>query len=243
MINSHSQQFVFIKTRKTAGSSVEIGLSRVCGTQDIITPLITELGEEELRQNEGGIGPFNHKKTLAEHRGFREWRKLLLRGKRGERYSQHMTAAEIRNLLGEDLWSRYYTFTVERNPWDRALSRYWWQKYRWEVRRGRTNFPDISEYLRYLEHHKPHYLSNWGHYTINNEIAVDRVLFYENLSLELEQVKREIGLSGDISLPQKKAKSGFRGDQGHYSEILSPDDRELIRRICHHEIERFGYEF
>ena len=58
MIVSYSQSFIFIKTRKTAGTSLEIALSRFCNHNDIVTPLSSPLNEqwdeERLRRREGG---------------------------------------------------------------------------------------------------------------------------------------------------------------------------------------------
>ena len=42
MIASHQHRFIFLKTRKTAGTSVEIALSKVCGPDDIITEISPE---------------------------------------------------------------------------------------------------------------------------------------------------------------------------------------------------------
>ena len=39
MIISHKYKFIFIKTRKTAGSSIEYNLSNYLGDDDVITPL------------------------------------------------------------------------------------------------------------------------------------------------------------------------------------------------------------
>ena len=241
MIISHRNRFIFIKTRKTAGSSLEIGLSRVCGPEDVITPLSAARGEEALRASEGGFGPSNHLKRVAAHRGFKEWKRLLLYGRRAE-VGEHSTAAEIRRLVGDEVWSTYYRFSVERNPWDRALSRYWWQKHRWEER-GRTDFPSLSDYLVWLERNKPHWISNWGHYAIGETIAVDQVLRYENLTEELASLGQALGVSGDISLPATRAKGGLRKDTRHYGELLSEADRALIERLCHREISAFEYYF
>ena len=38
MIVSHGRRFIFIKTSKTAGTSVEMQLSKFCGPDDIVTP-------------------------------------------------------------------------------------------------------------------------------------------------------------------------------------------------------------
>jgi len=37
VIASHRHRFVFVKTRKTAGTSLEIALSRHCGPDDVVT--------------------------------------------------------------------------------------------------------------------------------------------------------------------------------------------------------------
>ena len=57
VIASHQHRFVFLKTRKTAGTSVEIALSKVCGPDDVITEISPE--DEKLRQAAGGRAPQN----------------------------------------------------------------------------------------------------------------------------------------------------------------------------------------
>lgn len=39
MIISHKHRFFFVKTRKTVGTSLEIALSKICGQDDVITPI------------------------------------------------------------------------------------------------------------------------------------------------------------------------------------------------------------
>jgi len=57
MIASFSRRFVFLKTRKTAGTSVELALSSACGPEDIVTPISLE--DEHLRVRDGVIGARN----------------------------------------------------------------------------------------------------------------------------------------------------------------------------------------
>jgi hypothetical protein len=242
MILNHQYRFLFIKTRKTGGSSVEVGLSRICGPGDIVTPLAEKRGEEALRRREGGCLPTGWEKPFAAHRGLREWRRLLLKGERAPRFRSHATAGELTRLLPREVWGSYFKFTIERNPWDRAVSRYWWQRYRFE-QRGKSGFPPLGEYLAYLEHERPHWLSNWGHYTIDDEIVVDRVLFYEELSASIDRLRGELGIEGDISLPRERAKGAHRPSGQSYRDVLGPDEKQLVERVCAREIEAFGYRF
>ena len=39
MIISHKYKFIFIKTRKTAGSSIQIYLSELCGEGDVVSTI------------------------------------------------------------------------------------------------------------------------------------------------------------------------------------------------------------
>jgi hypothetical protein len=51
MILSHRHRFIFIKTLKTAGTSIEVSFSRYCGPDDVLTPITPP---------EAGHSPRNH---------------------------------------------------------------------------------------------------------------------------------------------------------------------------------------
>ena len=85
MIISHRHRFIFLKTIKTAGTSIEIALSKHCGPKDTITAFLTS-EDEEIRRNLGYRGPQNF--VLPERDGAR--RRML---------SPHTLASNARQRL------------------------------------------------------------------------------------------------------------------------------------------------
>lgn len=57
MIISHRYRFIFIKTMKTAGTSVEIFLSQRCAAEDVVTPIHPEVHPHQPRNHRGLWNP------------------------------------------------------------------------------------------------------------------------------------------------------------------------------------------
>lgn len=230
MIISHKYKFIFIKTNKTAGTSIEIALARFCGDDDIITP--NDPKDEDIRKQLNYPGPQNWEAPFYNYR-FRDIYRLIQRQKKKPRFYHHMSASEIKGLVDESIWKDYYKFCFERNPWDRMISFYYW-RYKSGPR------PSVSEFIRSED---PLLLHKYGYrlYTVNDEVAVDRICRFENLTAELEAVGRKLGFPETLALP--RAKTSFRKDRRHYRDVLNADDREKIARLFEKEIRLMNYQF
>ena len=62
MIISHKYRFIFVKTFKTAGTSIEVFLSQHCGPNDVVTPILPHVEPHQPRNHEGF---FNHMPAAA----------------------------------------------------------------------------------------------------------------------------------------------------------------------------------
>ena len=84
MIISHSHRYIFIKSEKTAGTSVEAALSKHCTDSDIVTPL----GDYWFNRGEKG-----------------EW---IHSAMNAEGFFQHDPAAEVKRKVAPEIWNDYF---------------------------------------------------------------------------------------------------------------------------------------
>jgi hypothetical protein len=65
VIISHKHGFIFVKTPKTTGTSVEIALLKYCGPQDVLSCLIRK--DENMRRELGYSGAQNFRLPLPRY--------------------------------------------------------------------------------------------------------------------------------------------------------------------------------
>lgn len=229
MILSYKYRFIFLKNPKTAGTSVEIALSKFCGPDDIITPI--DNPDEELRRSLGYRGKQNYEASFSDY-SLRDY--LRLYRERKCRFYSHSKAVEVKKYVGDKIWNSYYKFTVVRNPWDRLVSEYYW------AIRNKPSPPDLDTFIerrlaKARNVHKP------SLYLIDDRIAVDRICRFENLTDDLEGVRQHLDIPEPLELPKTKHKS--RTEKSHYREVLNGEQRDKIAEVYKRDIELFGYEF
>jgi hypothetical protein len=214
---SHEHRFIFVKTRKTAGSSIERFLLPHLGPQDSIRSF--------ARRNDGGR--FNPLPEMRSHPDPSNIRLTVEQFARGERFVTHMPAWRLRNRVGRSVWDDYTTFCFERDPWDKLVSFYYWRT------AGQTDPPPFDEWVRTTPG-----LSAWDKYTIDDQVAVDVVGRYEHLEADLAAVLDRIGLDIPIDLPRDKG--GVRPVEDGVT--YTPELDTWVAEHFHREIELMGYE-
>lgn len=226
MIINHKYKFIFIKTRKTACTSVEIALSKYCDSNDIITPIFEE--DELKRKILGFRGPQNYKVPFKFYKKI-DWLRLIFQGK-FKKFENHSTATFIKENIDDEIWNTYHKFCYERNPYDKAISRYFW---------GTTEpRPTIKDYIQKVP---VKLISNWDIYTINDQIAVDYIGRFENLLDEMNKLKDKFGFEEDLILPRTKNK--YRVDKAHYTELIDEETKKRIELVCSKEFKSLQYNW
>jgi chondroitin 4-sulfotransferase 11 len=182
-----------------------------------------------------------------------------------DRSCRHMSAR--RALKQVENPGDYFKFAFVRNPWDRLVS---WYAMIDQARRmvadgtagpkarraiNRNNLfkyvlrcgPTFDEFVKNCTEkqwvancyysftfNQLRYLTNK-----NGEMLVDFIGRFENFTQDLAHVFDMLGMdAAQLDIPHKN-----RSTHSHYSEMYTPETREIVRKRFRRDIEFFGYEF
>lgn len=228
MILSHKYKFIFIKTLKTAGTSIEIFLSDCCGEEDVVTPIWPHVDPHRARNHQGVWNPLPE---LIQ--GVPQGRRGTVRDLLGRnRFYNHIPASVARHRIPRRIWDSYFKFCVERNPWDKTLSHYHMLNDRHDGTIAFDDYIDNGDFCINL----PIYTDAQG------DLLVDKVVKYESLTDELGVIFADLGIPFDGSLGVR-AKSEHRKDRRPYQEVFSDTHRDAVEAAFADEIELHGYAF
>ena len=206
MIISHEKKFIFIKTEKTAGTSIEIALSKYCGPCDTITSVSPK--DEELRAALGHRGP-QHDQVPMRMWTLRDWRRACLR-LRWPTFHSHSGASRIEPFVSPEQWETYFKFCFERNPWDKIVSWYHW------TYRHAPQKPTLDEFVmsgRFAD------VKGRDLYKLRDRIAVDKIYRFEDMPAAMEDIAERLNLPEVPVLPRTKVSN--KEKKGTYRDMLS----------------------
>ena len=214
MLISHRKQFIYTKTNKTGGTSVESYFEKYC------------MPEGEW--------------AFAHHRG-QHVSKAGIVGARGPGASRsewfnHMSAALIMDKLGALTWDRYFKFCVVRNPFDKLVSWFFFQRHKNTL--DEPDSDDITSFRKQMSRGIP--VLDRGCYVIDGALCLDEIIRFEDLSPGVHGVCRRLDVPfvpGNIP----RLKSGIRPTSIPVREFYSPEIVERVEQAYEFEIETFGY--
>lgn len=240
MIISYAHNFIFIKTRKTAGSSMEYALASHAGPEDVVTPL--GFAQDVERYEAWGALPRNFSEDAAIERELIEAiqkkdKRNVARIARDElkragkmRANRHGDAHDAKEIAGDAFWARAFKFTIERHPYEKAVSlAYYRAGPRGDFVQALEEVLDIGGFR------------NFEFYTFDGKLAVDFVIRHEHMAEDIPHVEQQVGGLPILSrLP--RANSHQRKDRRPATEILRAVQKQRIQDTCREESELFGYE-
>ncbi len=219
MLISRSKQFIYLKTRKTAGTSVEVYFEKYC-----VDP--AERHEE------------THYRSEMES----EWGVIGHRGPKSgaRRWYNHMPAQTVLSLIGQEAWDSCHKFCVVRNPFDKVVSNFWFQLS--ESQRIRLSAVDF----RVVRALFGSWVAlgalpqDQEVYKIDGQVVVNQIVRYENLLPDVESVCSRLAIPWDPGrLPRFKSEYRVRGES--FPEYYDSRSAALVAGAFAWELEHFGY--
>ncbi len=229
MIISHSHKFIFIKTHKTAGSSIETALAKFCTKNDVITPMESNVDSHIPRNYHGQrwLEKFYAKSRFT--------RKVINRHSPllHTWYYEHMPAVRVRDLIGKEIWDNYFKFCFERNPWDKVVSYYLWKKYGQKRR-----MPDFKTYIMQKSHRLP---QDAQLYIDEGNVIVDRIYNFHKLAIDFSELCLQLKLPADTPLSNEK--TGIKIDRSPYMDYFDEESKQKVASIYSREIDLLKFSF
>jgi len=220
MIISHKYKFIFIRVRKTASSSMQVALSKFCGPLCIISKL------DGMEEKVSGIKSKNNWCYMTSRKPV---------------FYNHIPAFRIKEMIAHmntNIWDDYFKFCFERNPWDKAISSFWWNRPKSKV----TEREKLNEFIMHAMFPT---FSDWRLYTDEQkeEVIVDKVFKYEEMDESFRYLEKRLNFPEKIVMPEKRYKGSVRKNYNHYREVLTKEENERIKKVFNKEIKEFGYEY
>ena len=236
MLVSHRKQFIFTKTIKTAGTSVESYFEPYCMPEGEWK----ECHWRDQYESDAGVIGFRGK------------------GRKDQIWFNHMSAARIKELLGDKIWDDYYKFTVVRNPFDKLVSGFAMYEKNKEsysaTRKFRNCINKFSGKGKPIDlvagENKVERFRSWikaggmiidsDKYMIDEKVCVDFFIRFESLLKDVQRVSESLDIPFDASrMPQFK--KGIRKNDFSVSDYYDTETETVVRGCYKWEIDKFGY--
>jgi hypothetical protein len=216
MLVSHGKQFIYCKTVKTAGTSVEVYFEPYCTNES------TWEAVHHRQQHESAAG-------VVGYRG---------PDPKDSRWVNHMSASAIRAAVGATIWDAYRKFAVVRNPFDVLVSYYWFLRAKGAALPGSLADSPVDGFRAWLDEGVP--VFGREQMTIDGEFCLDHYLRYEHLLEDLEKICHTLAVPFEQHrLPRFKA--GLRGEEIPLAAYYSPRERQMVEDVYAPELAFFGY--
>tara|TARA_R110000796_G_scaffold245407_1_gene369602 strand:+ start:799 stop:1530 length:732 start_codon:yes stop_codon:yes gene_type:complete len=240
MIISPTNNFIFFKSLKTAGSSVEYALHKACGPNDLITGGTSEEREQGfLPQNNTMVNGNTEALKFHSH----TWPEMLF-----ERSSAPLST-----------WDNFHKITIVRNPWDLCVSAYWWALHIhppvWlKIQEGDTQKKVQWKFKAFLDargEYEPMWpgeddyiikqLDYWSETALHFlHPCIDTYIRFESITGDYHDLCSSLNITPH-NLPYFK--SSQRKLRHHYSYYYDDESRSMIAHAFQDLIAKFGYEF
>ena len=230
MLISHKYQFIYTKTVKTAGTSIEVYFEPFCMPE--------------------GEWQFSHKRDeYSSPAGIIGVRAVKEPGHgKGYTWWNHMPAAEIKENIGDEVWESYFRFCAIRNPFDKVVSHYFFMER--PVANQHEFLKKLPFYSAIKKRRLIHGFNQWldkveypvdrAQYMLDGKFCMDDFIRFEHLPEDLARICKRLGIPYQ---PEKlrRLHGAIRKTDIPLKAFYTPASIQKVSDLYDLEIEKFGY--
>ncbi len=176
MIISHKLKVIHIKLKKVAGSSFEMALSRYCDLDDIFSKRYKP--DMKLRETLGFSSVQNYEP-------------FVIKGN-----IDHLGADKIRELIGPDIFDNYLKIAIIRNPYQKAISWYFWKKRNEKLSEIKEDFEEFIASIFRQKKTRLNPIMDYHLIHIDGKSVADFIIRYERLNEDIKKLEEKIACPG-----------------------------------------------
>ncbi len=215
MILSRGRRFIFVHIPKTGGTALTLALENRAMKDDIL------IGDTpKARARKGRLHGVTSQGRL--------WK--------------HSTLTDIAGLATDTEIASFFTLTLVRNPWDRAVSYFHWLRDQTFAHPavGLAKSHDFSGFINHPQTRTALMLWSYGAY-MRDRFGQDRATLYarlEHLDADLVPFQTHVGFRL-TPVPRANTSDRARDWRPFYTDA----DAALMAQLCAEDIARFAYRF
>lgn len=161
---------------------------------------------------------------------------------------QHATSQQLLelDLIKPEVWEDYFKFTFTRNPYDRAVSDYFWLQ---KDRNIKGKFKDyitksgvFKSVLRdnsIKEYRGDHLQQQTDFFEFSGQYNLNYIGRFEHLESNIQKINNQLRLSKSFNIHSKKNLNRKR----HYSFFYTKSEQKLVDTHFDNDIKVLGYKF
>lgn len=193
------------------------------------------------------IWPDRHSWNAQQRALFLLWSELKPISKEPHFGLRHLFAKDIKKEVDDKVFTKFWKFTIVRNPWDKIVSQYLFirrtlflpknSKLRKFIGLKKTD--DLKAYLSLIQDKLyPQWVPQWRFF-IDGEgkCLVNTIYRFEDFKKTAKDILGKLGIRKNIIPHINKT------ERTHYHDYYDDESREIVAKIYAKDIELLGYQF
>jgi hypothetical protein len=228
MLVSHKHEFIFLRPRKAASTTVEAYFERFCLPKKALIDYQVKEGRSESITTAGIVTA-----RLQPNRSV---------------WHNHMAANLIRKHLTPRVWNEYHKFSIIRNPYTQILSWYYFYLGALNKHQTRKVTDNVDTERKWFEHWLTRnnnclnfFVREESFISLRNNYCYNDIIRFEDLENEIKRVTDVLNLPFDASFI-KNFKSNYK-PSFTAAELYTKKSKQIVTNIAKHRLEHFGYTF